>query len=192
MVMLMLVLKYSWCPPACLSVWDCPFTCFSLYSKICNIQYWIIQKSLLTGKLTKSLKLNKEQLTVTMCKCHCTLLCKLWWKGLESAAWKTGQDIKWQVKWLGLSMWLLCTLRCILSIIFWYVENCDIWQTIGTRAAGYQILPYILCTSSMKWMHRVTSVSPCLWNWRTHLIRFAIGSVHVTSSNLNFVWVCLV
>jgi hypothetical protein len=30
----------------------------SSYSKICDIQYWIIWKSLLTGKLTKSFKLN--------------------------------------------------------------------------------------------------------------------------------------
>jgi hypothetical protein len=29
-------------------------TCHNTYSKICNVQYWSIRKSLLTGKLTKS------------------------------------------------------------------------------------------------------------------------------------------
>jgi hypothetical protein len=39
-------------------------------------------------------------------------------KGIESAAGKTGQDIKYQIKWLGLSMRLLGTLRYTLGITF--------------------------------------------------------------------------
>jgi hypothetical protein len=35
-----------------------------VYSKICDIWYWIIQKSLLASKLTKIFKLNKKGLTV--------------------------------------------------------------------------------------------------------------------------------
>jgi hypothetical protein len=40
---------------------------FEWYSKICDIWYWIIQKSLLICKLTKSFKWNKERLTVLCC-----------------------------------------------------------------------------------------------------------------------------
>jgi hypothetical protein len=39
-------------------------------------------------------------------------------KGIESEAGKTGQDIKWQVKWLDLSMRLLGTLKYTLGITF--------------------------------------------------------------------------
>jgi hypothetical protein len=39
-------------------------------------------------------------------------------KGIESAAGKTGQDIKWQIKWLSLSMRLLGTQRYTLGTTF--------------------------------------------------------------------------
>jgi hypothetical protein len=68
----------------------------------------------------------------------CTWLRKQWWKEPERAAWETGQDIKWQVKWLRLSIRLLGTLRYIMSIIFRYPVSCDIRQTFGPGGAGYR------------------------------------------------------
>jgi hypothetical protein len=35
-------------------------------------------------------------------------------------------------------MRLLGTVRYVLRIIFWYPENCDIWQTFGPGGAGYR------------------------------------------------------
>ena len=36
---------------------------------------------------------------------------------------KTGQYIKWQVRWLGVTLRLLGTLRYALCVTFWYLEN---------------------------------------------------------------------
>jgi hypothetical protein len=48
--------------------------------------------------------------------------------GIESAAGKTGHEIKWQIKWLGLSLMLLCKLRYAVGITFQYPKNYDIRQ----------------------------------------------------------------
>jgi hypothetical protein len=48
----------------------------SIYSKICDILYWIVHKYLLTGTLTKSFKLNKEQLNV-LCWANATEPCSV-------------------------------------------------------------------------------------------------------------------
>jgi hypothetical protein len=86
----------------------------------------------------QSFKLSMERLTL-LCCANATAPCYVnsGEKGLENAAWKTGLDIKWQVKCLGPSMRLLDTLRYTLSIIFWYLENCNIRQTFGPGGAGY-------------------------------------------------------
>lgn len=44
-------------------------------------------------------------------------------KGTENAAGTAGQDMKWQIKWLGISTKLLHTLRYTLGIITQYPEK---------------------------------------------------------------------
>jgi len=46
----------------------------------------------------------------------------------DSVVGKMGQDIKCQIRWSGLSMRLLDTLRYILHLMFSNLENCNIWQ----------------------------------------------------------------
>lgn len=48
-------------------------------------------------------------------------------KGVESAAGKMRQGIKWQINCIGLSMVLLGTLTYTLGAMFWYTENNDVW-----------------------------------------------------------------
>jgi hypothetical protein len=44
-------------------------------------------------------------------------------EGLESVVGKTGHYIKWQVKWLGVTLKLLGTLRYTLCVTLWYLKN---------------------------------------------------------------------
>jgi hypothetical protein len=118
-------------------------TCVVEVSKICDIRYWIIRKSLLTDKLTKSLIIFKY---IVNCWCPSFyIMCAPCYVSSDEKNWKvqhgkTGQDIQCQVKWLSLSMWLQGTLWYMLCIIFWCPENCDIRQTFGLGGWISQIL----------------------------------------------------
>jgi len=54
----------------------------------------------------------------------------------ESAAVKTGQGIKQQIKWLHLSIKSLGTLQYTSGITVLYLENVYIWQPFGLGGAG--------------------------------------------------------
>lgn len=81
-----------------------------------SIQHRMIQKAVLTENTVFWIYWLKERNICVMlgffgiCM-HCS-----YEKGIESVTVKTGLDIKWQIKWLGLSMKLLGTLRYTLDI----------------------------------------------------------------------------
>jgi hypothetical protein len=57
--------------------------------------------------------------------------------GTDSAAGKIRHDIKHQIKWLDLSLWLLDTLDYTLHITFYLPENYNIQQPSGPGGTGY-------------------------------------------------------